>query len=132
MNKVVENFLKDIEENGLEVLNYNQIESDPNSYLITTNYAILHFNTKTGDLIVSFSIITIAENAAVLALMFERLKNIKKIEIGRSYYVTKEGVIMGDEAYKEYQKKLIEDVSKEIFIRQKQLNNLKDVECFHC
>jgi hypothetical protein len=39
---------------------------------------------------------------------------------------------MGDEAYKEYHKKLIEDVSKEIFLRQKQLNNLNDVECFHC
>jgi hypothetical protein len=79
MNKIIENFLADIEENGLEVLNYNQIESDQDSYLITTNYAILHLNTKTGELIISFSIVTIAENAAVLSLMFERLRNIKKM-----------------------------------------------------
>lgn len=132
MNTVVQKFLDDLEENGLEILNYNPIEQDPDSYFITTNYAILHLNTKTGELVVSFSIMTIAENAAVLALMFERLENIKKIDIGRSYYATKDGVLMGDEAYTEYHKKLLEDVSKEIFVRQKQLNNLNNVECFHC
>lgn len=132
MNKVIEDFLSDIEENGLEILNYNQDENEPDSYLITTNYAILHLNTKTGELIISFSIITTSENSAVLALMFERLEHIKKIEISRSYYATKDGVVMGDEAYKEYHKKLIEDVSKEIFLRQKQLTSLNNVECFHC
>lgn len=132
MNKVIEKLLADLEENGLEILNYNQVDGHKNEYLITTNYALIHFDVETGEMTVSFSVNTIAENSAVLALMFERLENVKKIDIGRSYFTTKDGIVMGEEAYNEYQKKLITDVSKEIFIRQKQIDNLKDIECFHC
>lgn len=132
MNKVFKKFMDDLEENGLTVLNYSKPDPKTDDYLISTNYAILNFNIKTGALVVSFAVTTIAENAAALTLLFEHLENVKIVEIGRSYFVTKSGVVMGEEAYQAYKNQLILDVTKEIFIKQQQVSALNQVECFHC
>lgn len=132
MNKVFKKLIADLEENGLTILNYSKPDPKTDDYLITTNYAILNFNIKTGELVVSFAVTTIAENAAVLSLLFEHLANVKKVEIGRSYFVTKSGVVMGEEAYQAYKNQLVLDVTKEIFMKQQQVNVLSQVECFHC
>jgi hypothetical protein len=132
MNKVFKKFMDNLEENGLTVLNYSKPDPKTDDYLISTNYAILNFNTKTGALVVSFAVTTIAENAAALTLLFEHLENVKIVEIGRSYFVTKSGVVMGEEAYQAYKNQLILDVTKEIFIKQQQVSALNQVECFHC
>jgi hypothetical protein len=132
MNKVFKKFISDLEENGLQVLNYSRPDPKTDDYLVSTNYAILNFNTQTGNLVVSFAVTTIAENAGALSLLFEKLDNVKLVEIGRSYFITKEGVVMGDDAYKAYKNQLILDVTKEIFLKQQQINSLREVECFHC
>lgn len=132
MNRVLKKFISDLEENGLQILNYSRPDPKTDDYLVSTNFAILNFNTKSGILVVSFAVTTIAENAAALSLLFEHLDNVKVVEIGRSYFVTKDGVVMGDDAYKAYKNQLIIDVTKEIFMKQQQINALKEVDCFHC
>jgi len=132
MNKVFKKFIFDLEENGLQILNYSKPDAKKDDYLVSTNYAILNLNLKTGCLVVAFAVTTTAENAAALSLLFERLDNVKIVEIARSYFVTKDGVVMGEDAYQAYKKQLILDVTKEIFMKQRQIEALKDIECFHC
>jgi hypothetical protein len=132
MNALVIKLIKDLEDNGVTILNYSRPDPKTDDYLITTNYAILNFNTNTGVLIVSFAVITIAENAAALSLVFEHLDNVKKVEIGRSYFITKNGVVIGDDAYQAHKNQVVLDVVKELAIKQTHLNILNQVECFHC
>ena len=118
IDKIVDSLTKE----NIEIA--DQYTFDENKNVIFTDYSILHYDSLSKVLSISFNVSASPDVVSKQMLLLKRIRGIKLEVVESFWYDEKYEMISGEKAYKEFNKDLTNKIIEDFVRNQSQIHSL--------